>query len=151
MMNKNCGIYSIKNMIKIFKNEDKKEKITQFFEDFPYKIIIKKKFKNNENICILDGKNNLENLKEFEISKDEDSIIHLLDKINNNEYCINLFFKAKSFFIISNLNFSKCENYDIILLQIIFLASSTNFFPDKFFPTFDIKIILLYFFLLSIL
>ena len=96
----------------IFKNEDKKEKLAQFFEDFPYKIFIKKKFESKENICIFDGKNNLENLKEFEISKDEDSIMNLLDKINNNEYCINLFFNTKSSFIISNLNFSKCENYE---------------------------------------
>ena len=93
----------------IFKN-DNKEKIKKFLEDFPYKIVIKKKFEDNESICIFDdGKNNLDNLKEFEISKDEDSIIHLLDKINNNEYCINLVLKTNSSFVISNLNFDRYE------------------------------------------
>ena len=94
----------------IFANEDKKEKINKFLLDFPYKIVIKKNFEDNKSICIFDdGKNNLENLKEFEISKDEDSITHLLDKINNNGYCINLILKTNSSFVISNLNFDRYE------------------------------------------
>ena len=42
MMNKKLWDLFNKEYDDIFKNEDKKEKITQFFEDFHYKIIIKK-------------------------------------------------------------------------------------------------------------
>ena len=96
----------------IFKNEDKKEKLNEFLKDFPYKIVIKKKFEDNEGICIFeDGKDNLDNLKEFVISKDEDSITHLLDKINNNEYCLDLILNTNSSFVISNLNFDRFEKF----------------------------------------
>ena len=36
------------------------------------------KDQDEENICLFDGKNNLENLKQFGIEKDEDSISNLL-------------------------------------------------------------------------
>ena len=48
----------------IFNSEDtRKEEKERFFNDFPYKIVIKKKFDDKEGICIFDGKNNLDNLK----------------------------------------------------------------------------------------
>ena len=92
----------------IFEKEENKE----FFEDFPYKIIIKKKFKDEENICLFDGKNNLENLKQFGIEKDEDSISNLLDKILNNGYCLNLIFETKSAYVVPKLSFNSLENYN---------------------------------------
>ena len=96
----------------IFQNETKNENTLDFFKDFPYKIIIKKKFDDKVGgMCIFNGKNILENLKEFEISKDEDPINNLLDKIMNNDYCINLIFLKKSTYIVPNLYLNSCESF----------------------------------------
>ena len=56
----------------IFKeNEDgkNKENIENFLNDFPYEITLKKDFKDREHICLFNGKNNYDNLKEYNITK----------------------------------------------------------------------------------
>ena len=87
------------------------EEIEKFLNDFPYKIVIKKKFEDKEGICIFDGKNNLDNLKEFGISKDEDSITSLLDKLENNEYCVNLCLSSKSKYSIKKILLDSCDKF----------------------------------------
>ena len=85
-------------------DESKKDEIDKFLNDFPFKITIKKKFNDKESIEIFDGKNNLENLKEFEISKDEDPITNLLDKIKNNECYIYLEIKKSSSYTVEKIS-----------------------------------------------
>ena len=61
---------------------------------------------------IFDGKNNDENLKEFNISKDEDSISTLLEKIDSNkDYYLFLILKQDTQFYIPNMKLDSCENY----------------------------------------
>ena len=107
----------------IFETNEKK---FELFDDFPYKIIIKKNIKDDEEICLFDGKNKLENLKQFEIEKDEDFISNLLNKILNNELCINLVFQRKSSYLIPKLNFNSFESF--IYKEELNLYSLLNYF-----------------------
>ena len=57
---------------------------------------------------LFDGKNNLENLKELQITKDEDPITVLLE---NKDYCLNLILHPLSKNSIPKINLNNCENY----------------------------------------
>ena len=98
----------------IFNNQDEaeKEEKEKFLNNFPYKITIKKKFEDKEDICIFDGKDNLDNLKEFEITKDGDSISNLLEKIENNEYYLNLVINTNSDYTYNNINLNTCQKIE---------------------------------------
>ena len=98
----------------IFNNQDEaeKEEKEKFLKNFPYKITIKKKFEDKEDICIFDGKDNLDNLKEFEITKDGDSISNLLEKIENNEYYLNLVINTNSDYAYNNINLNTCQKIE---------------------------------------
>ena len=84
------------------------KKIEDFFDDFPYRITIKKQFGDKEHIILFDGKNNLENLKEFNISKDEDSINSLIE---NKDYCINLILKSRSKYSVESIDLNGCQTF----------------------------------------
>ena len=100
----------------IFNSED--EKIKEFMNDFPYKITIKKEFDGDNEICIFNGKNNFDDLKEFGISKDEDSITNLLNKIKEGEYFLNLIIDKNSNYSKDKINFNECRKiYDIELFE----------------------------------
>ena len=105
-----CGLFD-KEYSELFQSQTSTEEIDNFLKDFPYKIVIKKKFNEKEEICLFDGKNNLDNLNEFEISKDEDQITNLLDKIINSGYCINLMILDKSSYIAPDIKLDICESY----------------------------------------
>ena len=100
------------NIFNIKEDNSNKEKVEKFLNDFPYNIIIKKKYEDEETILIFDGKNNLNNLKEFQISKDEDPINNLLEKIESNGYIIYLILKPNSIYSILNIKLDSCENVD---------------------------------------
>ena len=92
----------------------KEENIQNFITNFPYRIAIRKKFDDKNEICIFDGKNNLDNLKEFGISKDTDTIGNLLNKIKEGEYFLDLLINSNSDFSKENINFNECKNtYEI--------------------------------------
>ena len=91
-------------------DESKKEDIDKFLNDFPFLITFKNN-KNDEHNTIFDGKNNLEQLKEFDISKDEDPITNLLNKIEKDEYCLNLVITKKSSYTVEKVNLNVCEQY----------------------------------------
>ena len=92
----------------------KEENIQNFITNFPYRIAIRKKFDDKNEICIFDGKNNLESLKEFGISKDTDTIGNLLNKIKEGEYFLDLLINSNSDFSKENINFNECKNtYEI--------------------------------------
>ena len=59
-------------------SEKYKEELEKFFKDFPYKITIRKDFDDTDEFILFDGKNNFENLKLLEITKDEDPMNALL-------------------------------------------------------------------------
>ena len=95
----------------IFKENEEgenKEKIEKFFGDFPYEITLKKDFKNKEHICLFNGKNNYDNLKEYNITKDEDPITSL---IINEEFCLNLVINSNSHYCIESFNLNSCDFY----------------------------------------
>ena len=91
---------------------DKKEEVDKFLNNFPYVISIKKKFKDKESLIIFDGKNNFDNLKEFNILKDEDSIINLMEKIEKGEFCINLKSNTNSSFSVNKINLNTCSIFN---------------------------------------
>ena len=78
--------------------------------DFPFLITFKNN-KNDDHNTIFDGKNNLEQLKEFDISKDEDPITNLLNKIEKEEYCLNLVITKKSSYTVEKVNLNVCEQF----------------------------------------
>jgi len=89
----------------------KKGELSSFFSDFPYMITIKNKFEDSgKGMVLFDGRNNLENLKEFNISKDEDKIASLLEKNKNN--FLFLMFQIKSKFIRQYIRLDSCENFE---------------------------------------
>ena len=102
------------DIFNIKEESNNKEKVGKFLNDFPYNIIIKKKFEDdeNENIVIFDGKNNLDNLKEFQISKDEDPINTLLEKIESEECFLYLVLKPNTIYSIPKIKIDSCENAD---------------------------------------
>ena len=92
----------------------KEENIQNFINNFPYRISIKKKFDDKNEMCIFDGKNNLDCLKEFGISKDTDSVNNLLNKIKEGEYFLCLSINSNSDFSKEKINFNECKNvYEI--------------------------------------
>ena len=91
-------------------DESKKEDIDKFLNDFPFLITFKNN-KNDDHNTIFDGKNNLEQLKEFDISKDEDPITNLLNKIEKEEYCLNLVITKKSSYTVEKVNLNVCEQF----------------------------------------
>jgi uncharacterized UBP type Zn finger protein len=91
--------------------ESNKEDIDKFFSNFPYIIsFIKKNYDNNHKV-LFDGKNNLEKLKEFDIAKDEDPIINLLNKIEKEEYCLNLVMNSNSSYAVDKIILNSCDNF----------------------------------------
>ena len=94
---------------KIFSGDDKKEKLKDFFNDFPFEITITKKFNEERHIMLFNGKNNLETLKNFKIANDDDPIFSLIE---NKEYCLNLIIKESSSFTIKKFNLNSCESLE---------------------------------------
>ena len=95
----------------IFKENEEgeyKENIEKFFGNFPYEITLKKDFKDKEHICLFNGKNNYDNLKEYNITKDEDPISSL---ISNKELCLNLVINSNSHYCIESINLNSCDFY----------------------------------------
>ena len=93
----------------IFNNNDKnKEELEKFFNDFPYKITIKKKFADKEEFILFDGNNNLDNLKSLQITKDEDPINALFE---NKDYCLNLVLNSLSKNSIQKFNLNTYEKH----------------------------------------
>ena len=86
-------------------NEHNKAELEGFFNDFPYKITIKKKFEDKEYFTLFDGKNNLDNLKLLQITKDEDPITALLE---NKDFCLNLILNPLSKNSITKINLNIC-------------------------------------------
>ena len=93
----------------IFEVAENKEKLKEFFNDFPYEISFKKKFEDRNEIKIFNGENNLEALKEFNITKDDEPISSL---ISNEEYCFNLYLKKNNKFLIPKFNLNSCVSYE---------------------------------------
>ena len=89
-------------------SEKYKEELEKFFKDFPYKITIRKDFDDTDEFILFDGKNNFENLKLLEITKDEDPINALLQ---NKDYCLNLILNPSSAYSIDEINLNGCENH----------------------------------------
>ena len=94
------------------KSEQNKEEIDTFINNLPYKIEIKNKYDDEIGLCLFDGKDNLDNLKEFEISKDDDSIKNIVNKIENEKYLLNLILSTNSKFTITKFNLNTCESYE---------------------------------------
>ena len=89
----------------IFRDGQNNEKAKEFINDCPFIITFKKKFNDEEELTLFDGENNLEILKEFNITKDDDPIASL---IQNEEFCLNLALSPKSKFAISEINLNNC-------------------------------------------
>jgi hypothetical protein len=93
----------------IFNNNEKnKEELEKFFNDFPYKITIKKKFEDKEEFILFDGDNNLYNLKSLQITKDEDPINALFE---NKDYCLNLVLNSLSKNSVQKFNLNTYEKH----------------------------------------
>ena len=98
------------NMDENERNDNIEELKKNFFKDFPFTIGFKKKF-GDKNIPIFNGKNIYKNMKGFDISKDEDFINNLLNKINCDGYCLNLFLNINSKFCKKNIKIDTCANF----------------------------------------
>ena len=92
----------------IFSENQNDDKIKAFFKDFPYVITFKNKFTDKPQLILFDGENNLENLKEFNITKDEDPITSL---IQNKELCLNLVLRPESDFTVPRINLNNCVSF----------------------------------------
>ena len=90
-------------------NEENKEELNEFFNDFPYKLMLKKNYEDSEEFVLFDGKNNFDNLKSLQITKDEDPIISLLE---NKDYYIKLVLNSNSKFSRTDINLNSCECYN---------------------------------------
>ena len=97
-----------KEFNKIFVEDKDKEELNEYFNDFPYKITLTKTFEDTNHITLFEGKNNLESLKELNITTDEDSIKSLLE---NKDYCINIILKHKSKYSIPKINLNSCVSF----------------------------------------
>ena len=97
-----------KEFNKIFVDDKDKEELNEYFNDFPYKITLTKTFEDTNHITLFEGKNNLESLKELNITTDEDSIKSLLE---NKDYCINIILKHKSKYSIPKINLNSCVSF----------------------------------------
>ena len=96
----------------IFESEQKTEEKYNFFDNFPFKITFKNKFEDATDKCIFNGKNIYNNLKTFDIYKDDDPISNLTNKILNENYCLNLVLLKKSTYLMENFNLDTCSNYE---------------------------------------
>ena len=106
-------IKEYEEIFNIDEKNNKKEEIENFLNDFPYEINIKKKFDDENDLILFDGKNNFDNLKEFNISKDEDLITTLLSKLEGNEcYYLFLVLKQDSKYIIKSAKLDSCETFE---------------------------------------
>ena len=92
----------------IFNEKQDIEKLNKYFNDFPYIITITKNYEDKNHKILFNGENNLENLNELKISKDEDPITSLLE---NKDYCLNIVFNPKSEFSVSKINLNSCSTY----------------------------------------
>ena len=97
-----------KEFNKIFVEDKDKEELNEYFNDFPYKITLTKTFEDTNHITLFEGKNNLESLKELNITTDEDSIKSLFE---NKDYCINIILKHKSKYSIPKINLNSCVSF----------------------------------------
>ena len=97
-----------KEFNKIFVEDKDKGELNEYFNDFPYKITLTKTFEDTNHITLFEGKNNLESLKELNITTDEDSIKSLLE---NKDYCINIILKHKSKYSIPKINLNSCVSF----------------------------------------
>lgn len=97
-----------KEFNKIFVEDKDKEELNEYFNDFPYKITLTKTFEDTNHITLFEGKNNLESLKELNITTDENSIKSLLE---NKDYCINIILKHKSKYSIPKINLNSCVSF----------------------------------------
>ena len=89
-------------------NKKNKEELDKFFNDFPYKLILKRNYEDREEFVLFDGKNNYDNLKSLKITKDKDPITALLE----NEDCyIKLVLNSNSKFSFPDLNLNSCKCY----------------------------------------
>ena len=93
---------------KIFIEDKDKEELNEYFNDFPFKITLTKTFEDTNHITLFEGKNNLEALKELNITTDEDSIKSILE---NKDFCLNLIINPKSKFSINKINLNSCNTY----------------------------------------
>ena len=93
------------------KEENKNENIEKFLKDFPYNISIKRRYDNQEQIVLFNGKNNLDILKGFLILQDYHSIKTLIDKLESKDYFLFLTFKPKSIYALDN-KLDACENLE---------------------------------------
>ena len=93
----------------IFVEGQNKEKLNDYFNDFPYVITLKKNFNDNAHITLFNGENNLEALKELNITKDEDSIASLIE---NKDYCLNLVLNSSSSFTMKKFNLNSCISFE---------------------------------------
>ena len=89
-------------------DEKYKEDVDKFLEDFPYEINLKKEFGDRESINLFKGKNNLENLKEFNINNDYDPITALIE---DEKFCLNLVLNTHSNYKVERVNLNNCENH----------------------------------------
>ena len=89
-------------------DEKYKEDVDKFLEDFPYEINFKKEFGDKESITLFKGKNNLENLKEFNINNDYDPIKALIE---DEKYCLNLVLNTHSNYKVEGVNLNNCESH----------------------------------------
>ena len=84
-----------------------------FFDNFPYKIILQKNFKEsskNYSVIISNGKKiNSNLLNSFFIENSQSYIDNLLQFININHYYLMIKFNSKSPFLIKNLRFDMCS------------------------------------------
>ena len=92
----------------IFNEEQNKEKLNDYFKDFPYIITFCKNYEDKDHKILFNGENNLEGLKELNIAKDEDPITSLLE---NKDYCLNIVFNPKSEYSVSKINLNSCNSY----------------------------------------
>ena len=96
-------------------NDNKNILVDKFMNNFPYKIVVKRKFTNQNGdviVTLFDGKNVTENLSQFEIYTDEDKINKLLEKIISENLHLFIVFNPESKYVIQNIRLDSCENYE---------------------------------------
>jgi hypothetical protein len=96
-------------------NDNKNILVDKFMNNFPYKIVVKRKFTNQNGdviVTLFDGKNVTENLSQFEIYTDEDKINKLLEKIISENLHLFIVFNPESKYVIQNIRLDSCENFE---------------------------------------
>ena len=94
--------------------KNKKHMLDKLMNDFPYKIVVRRKFGENQvdNITIFEGKNNPQNLAPFEIFTDSDRINKLVERIESKRANLFLVLNPGSKYAIPNIRLDSCENYE---------------------------------------